>query len=522
MKKAIASTLALVLLLTLCPAVFAADWSLPDGVPMYEPGCVMELDFGTFTVLEVGFAKEIVYLTDQTAGDPPRQIAGAFMAGDGSALLVLKGRLCNYSDNAVDTAKLEPTVWFGAEDSKVLHSFLSLALGQEDTTVVKADAEQDILFAANVPNTLYYGSMNLLFSLSGSSLGLDRYALKSYAELGFSGGAGPLGNHIGVLVEDATKPLSLGTSPTVPSDTAPHIDELTIEDAFMEYNPDAGYAYKCPLYVKMRFNIEIPPEHPLIECLINIQPLDRDGTALPTSGILSSDVLSYHDLQAGQAAWNTYDCAFNPEKAELVRSFKLSSYVLRMADTPSANLVVRGTFSDPIILSINDLMSGESPWLKAEEKEPAISIENVSVDYSETLPDSILNSSAFRSFSNAKKGLADSQVYAVIRFKATNLSRQDINLSDIRQFVGALDFDDGFVYSTSGYDVSAFESENGEISIHADNGRANSMMLAPLTAKEYTLYLTCPKVVRDQVGKPLKIFFTLGSDAEERYVFNIR
>lgn len=522
MKRFFTFMLALAILLTFAPGAFAAGWSLPDGVPMYEPGCVMGLDFGTFTVLEVGFAKEIVYLTDQTAGDPPRQIAGAFMAGDGSALLVLKGRLCNYSDNAVDTAKLEPTVWFGAEDSKVLHSFLSLALGQEDTTVVKANAEQDILFAATVPNTLYYGSMDLLFSLSGSSLGLDRYALKSYAELGFPGGAGPLGNYIGVLVEDATKPLSSVTPPTVPSDTTPHIDELTIEDAYMEYNPDAGFAYKCPLYVKMRFNFEIPPEHPLIECLINIQPLDRDGTALPTSGILSNDVLSYHDLQAGQAAWNIYDCAFNPEKADLVRSFKLSSYVIRMADTPSTNLVVRGTFSNPVILSINDLMSDESPWLKAEEKEPAISIENVSVDFSETLPDSILKSSAFRSFSNAKKGLADSQVYAVIRFKATNLSKQDIDLSDIKQFVGALDFDDGFVYSTSGHDVSAFESENGEISIHADNGRANSTMLAPLTAKEYTLYLTCPKVVRDQVGKPLKIFFTLGSDAEERYDFDIR
>ena len=117
-------------------------------------------------------------------------------------------------------------------------------------------------FTSDMPQPV--SLMRMYISLSGSSLGLDRSALKSYAELGFSGGAGPLGNHIGVLVEDATKPLSLGTSPTVPSDTAPHIDELTIEDAFMEYNPDAGYAYKCPLYVKIRFDFYIPPEHPLI------------------------------------------------------------------------------------------------------------------------------------------------------------------------------------------------------------------------------------------------------------------
>lgn len=522
MKNMLASILATVMLLVLCPTALAADWSLPEGVQMFEPGYMMELYFGTFTVLEVGFAKEIIYLTDHTAGDPPEQMAGSFMAGEGSALLAVKGQLHNLSDRPVDTKELKPTVWFGAEDSKLLHSFLSLAPGQADTTVVEAGAEQDILFASTVPNTLYFGSMNLLFSLSGSTLGLDRSKLKSYAELGFSGGAGPLGKRIGVQVEDIIALSSMNDVPKATEVNIPHVDELIIEDAYMEYDPNISSKYNYPLYVKIRFDYEIPPEHSLIECLINVQPLDRDETALPTSGILSSDVLSYHDLQAGQAVWNTYDCAFNPEKAELVRSFKLSSYVIRMADTPSANLVVRGTFSDPIILSINDLMSGESPWLKAEEKELTISIENVSVDFSETLPDSILNSSAFRSFSNAKKGLADSQVYAVIRFKATNLSKQDIDLSDIKQFVGALDFDDGFVYSTSGYDVSAFESENGEISIHVDNGRANSMVLAPLTTKDYTLYLTCPKVVRDQTDKPLKFFFTLGRDADERYDFDLR
>ena len=110
MKRFFTFMLALAILLTFAPSAFAADWSLPDGVPMYEPGCVVELDFGTFTVLEVGFAKEIVYLTDQTAGDPLRQMAGAFMAGDGSALLVLKGRLCNYSDNASFIANGIPAV----------------------------------------------------------------------------------------------------------------------------------------------------------------------------------------------------------------------------------------------------------------------------------------------------------------------------------------------------------------------------------------------------------------------------
>ena len=522
MKNMLASILATVMLLVLCPTALAADWSLPEGVQMFEPGYMMELYFGTFTVLEVGFAKEIIYLTDHTAGDPPEQMAGSFMAGEGSALLAVKGQLHNLSDRPVDTKELKPTVWFGAEDSKLLHSFLSLAPGQADTTVVEAGAEQDILFASTVPNTLYFGSMNLLFSLSGSTLGLDRSKLKSYAELGFSGGAGPLGKRIGVQVEDIIALSSMNDVPKATEVNIPHVDELIIEDAYMEYDPNISSKYNYPLYVKIRFDYEIPPEHSLIECLINIQALDQDGTILPQNEVFSSDVLSYRDLQAGQKSWNADKCCLNHEKTDLVKSVRLSSYNIRMVGTPQENLVVRGSFSEPVIFSIEDLLAGEHPLLKEGNKEPTVCIENVTLGFAEALPDSILKSAAYRTFSNAKKGLADSQVYAVIRFKATNLSKHDIDLSNTKQFVGALDFDDGFVYSTSGRDVCAFESENGEISICADSGKVNSVMLAPLTTKDYTLYLTCPKVVRDQTDKPLKVFFTLGSDADECYDFDLR
>ena len=109
----------------------------------------------------------------------------------------------------------------------------------------------------------------------------------------------------------------------------------------------------------------------------------------------------------------------------------------------------------------------------------------------------------------------------MIRFSATNLSKESVDLSDTKQFTVSLDYNDGFIFSTADRDVSTFESENGEIAIRADGGKANSIKLSPLTSKEYTLHLTCPKVVRDQTDKPLTIIFTIGKDGSEKYEFKI-
>ncbi len=44
MKRFFTFMLALAILLTFAPGAFAADWSLPDGVPMYEPSCVKKIN----------------------------------------------------------------------------------------------------------------------------------------------------------------------------------------------------------------------------------------------------------------------------------------------------------------------------------------------------------------------------------------------------------------------------------------------------------------------------------------------
>ena len=90
-----------------------------------------------------------------------------------------------------------------------------------------------------------------------------------------------------------------------------------------------------------------------------------------------------------------------------------------------------------------------------------------------------------------------------------------------KNFVVGVDYDDGYVYTTLGPGVSALAAENGDIVVNADT-LYGSKILSPLTTMNYTLYLTCPKAVRDQTEKSLMVFFTVGKDESEKYEFKIR
>ena len=402
MKRLIAFVLTVCMVLSFCvfgsTFALAADWELPAGTPMYTPGCVMETDFGSFTVLDAGFCKKATFQTGRTTGNDNSPLANSFVAGDGYSLFAVKGCLHNTSDAAIDLEELKPVITYGLEDSKVLQAYVSLALGQEEYSTLLPGNKADVILTTTIPNAVYFGNKDILLSLSGSELGFSRSGLMSYVSLGYE-------ENDGMLTEDVTtiSIASLYSVTTVQEKQIPHIDELTIEDAYLEYNPKATYEYKYRFFVKVRFNYMIPEGTVDLRCYIWPQFLDQDGTVMPSNGtgISTTSTLSYSDLEPGQASWNYEQFNINPDKFDVVKSIKLSSYTINYK-TANGYETIKGIFSEPVIFSIDDLLAGEHPWLK-EEKDPTISIDNVSLDYTDSLPASITNSGTYKSFANAKK-----------------------------------------------------------------------------------------------------------------------
>lgn len=294
----------------------------------------------------------------------------------------------------------------------------------------------------------------------------------------------------------------------------PHTDELKIEDVQITTDKSG----RLNLEVKIR-NLykDTGDKHYPNRLSVSCQFLDENGDALPSKSISISDVVWFDDVDYEQAGWGR-PVTLKEEGLPEAKAIRFSGYVI-MYNPGHIEWREEGAFSTPYVFLIEDLQNGKG----ASIQEPTISIENVSIDYAEVLPEYILKSGAYKVNGNAyNKKLAESQLYAVIHFTMTNIGEQDFNVtSKNKAFVVGLDFDEGFIYTTLGPDVSALAAENGDIVVNADT-LYGTKVLTPLTTMKYELYLTCPKAVRDQSDKPVTVFFTVGEGESERYEFQLR
>ena len=210
MKKMIASLLALAMMLALCPPAFAAYWFLPDGVPMYEPACVMELDFGTLTILQAGFTKQVQCGFSPDRKDDSYEVNKRYYynAKDGFALFAVKGILHNDSDSSIELGPLQPKVSYGPGDEQWagLYGYTNVPVGSPEERSLEPAHDVEIVYATQVPGAMYFGNTDLLMELGGSQLGFLREDLKCYERIGFNAGDGEPAGDITMMTVDEQKP----------------------------------------------------------------------------------------------------------------------------------------------------------------------------------------------------------------------------------------------------------------------------------------------------------------------------
>ena len=153
----------------------------------------------------------------------------------------------------------------------------------------------------------------------------------------------------------------------------------------------------------------------------------------------------------------------------------------------------------------------------------AVIIENVTVEYQDQLPHSILSGTTCRAYGDREKlTLNESQVYAAVRFRVTGKTAEEIEIADIHDdFMVELIYDDRFVYSSDSNTPCVFQS-GSQVAVVSDMSSVGEVALAPLSAKEVTAYLPCAREVSQATDKNLIAVFTCNYSGYEILEFLIR
>ena len=370
MKRNLMFLLVICLLLsniTFSPAALAEDWSLPDGVPMYEPGCVMELDFGTLTVLDAGFAKKaemffsVNKFTRTVNGvTESREDHGPmyYTAQDGFALFTVKGQLHNTSGAALNIEEFAPALKGGVSADIRMTVYSVVQIGVPEQKVLEPDTAVDVCLACPVPGALYFGSGDLLVEFAGASLGFEKSELKSYASIGFSELSQPVEDVTQLVNESPIGWLNgHANEEGVLVAKQPHVDEVRAEDVSLEYNSKKD---QYQVHVKLRNLTGYPLIHDKLPNGVEsrLQFLDFNGDVLPDGDIKVGTTSSYSDLSAGQAGWDnsyTYVAKETIDKAVFIRISSYSFWYSTINGDGSSQSV-DGTFTEPFVIALSDIL----------------------------------------------------------------------------------------------------------------------------------------------------------------------
>ena len=208
MNRHISSFLVICIMLSfimfITPTAAADSWTLPEGTPMYEP-YVMDLDFGSLKLLEVGFAKKVQAGLPSVYDKDPKSIY--YTAKDGFSIFAVKGILHNSTGSALELGPVQPKISYGSGDKWIgLYGYPIEPMGSPESHILIPGGDVEIVFACEAPNAMYFGGMDLLMELGGSSLGFRRDDLKSFVSIGFTKEDGALTEDITMLSGEEKKP----------------------------------------------------------------------------------------------------------------------------------------------------------------------------------------------------------------------------------------------------------------------------------------------------------------------------
>jgi hypothetical protein len=147
----------------------------------------------------------------------------------------------------------------------------------------------------------------------------------------------------------------------------------------------------------------------------------------------------------------------------------------------------------------------------------AVVIENVALGFREQLPAHILKKFDHNS---DKLTLNDSQLYAVVQFKATNLTTDTVDLADLHDdFMIQLNYDNGFLYSTDSDVYSVFESGANMKMLRSSSSSGQDISVSPLASADVTVYIPCAKQVAQNTDKSLVATFISKYSGNESFDF---
>ena len=250
--------------------------------------------------------------------------------------------------------------------------------------------------------------------------------------------------------------------------------------------------------------------------MIAFQLLDSSGDAIPVN---SSIFVS--DLESGQGGWCTSPARISADALEQAEKIRFYKYELRWS---GAYPDTKGIFNEPLIYTVEELLNGQPPEPSESDHPSDILIENVSVEFSDKLPESVKNE--IPDSMEEALTLGSGQVFAVIRFTLTNLTKNEFMLADRSDvFTVRLNYDDGFIFSTEDKSEFLFESE-GRYSLGGEKyvitAEVMNVIAPPLTEMYVTLYLPVAKAVSAGADKPLVVSFLTDFTGKQQIDVKIR
>ena len=545
MKKNLMILLVICMLLSsimFSPAALAEDWSLPEGTPMFEPGWVMELDFGTFTVLDAGFAKkvELAYTisswtnTKNGVTEEHNDVNEYYhTAEDGTALFAVKGVLQNTSGETFSTKMIHPEIHFGDDSPFSLDAFPAVQMIGDGTMSpgwvmdLEPGMSINVDFACTVPAQYYHSDAGILFSFAGADLSFQRSGLQSYVSMGFEEGDGEITEDVTLLIDEE----KAAAEQMKTESELPHIDELIIEDASLDYNKSSN-SYLVSAKVR---NLDYPivDGKTLVGVIVKFRLLDANGEPVPANRDRIDDRSSLHQLRKGEAAWvgtshSIYPINIGPvDKSDYI-SFE--SYDFLYADELGGALSksISGVFSEPRVFALDGILPGHAATRKAAEFD-SIAVDHVSVTFMEELPSDVTNSMVYRAGTQKDYHLTlnDSETYAAIHFSITNMTTREIILADTHgDFLIELVFNNGFSYSSTQSKASIILAGN-ETAVMEERGTTtyrigDKIALPPLVTYDVVAYIPCAKLVATMTDKPLVVSFHTTQTGDKQIDVKVR
>lgn len=158
-------------------------------------------------------------------------------------------------------------------------------------------------------------------------------------------------------------------------------------------------------------------------------------------------------------------------------------------------------------------------------EDDTISVTLVDVQFVDSLPLEIYNKvkSMGREYGE-ETILGEGQVYACVTYTIQNVSKSTITLGDHDHCLEiALDYDDGYIYSTEDESADYFVASSSDLSVYYKDVGTDAIEIQALSSKTINTYIRCPERVGSNEAAQLDvIFLSLYNPSVQYYRFNVR